>query len=136
VYREYTAPPEQKIAFVVDAMRQAIEAGSPGELMSHFSDRYWDGTNAKMDIRRLALQALQQGGQYSVVVEDLKFDPFGPGTHEVTAHIKTDFWLKQEYSEAPAWTFSVNGVFERTWRGWKVISLTGWQAAIDKELGE
>ena len=134
LYHLHSIPPEQKIRDVMDNLREGIQTGSTGKVLTNFSNNYWDGTNTKMDIRRIALQVLQSTDQYGVVIQDVQLQPIAPGATTAQAHIQADVWMKQGLADNASWHFSLDAAFERTWRGWKITSLTGWQATVDKEV--
>ena len=136
LYHQYAIPPEQKIRNVMEDLRAGIQTGSTGKVMANFSDKYWDGTNTKMDLRRIALQVLQSSDQYGVVIQDVQLQPMEPGAATAQAHILADIWMKQGLSETASWHFELDAAFAHSWKGWKITSLTGWQATVDKAAGD
>jgi hypothetical protein len=136
LYHLHAIPPEQKIRNVMDSVREGVQTGSTGKVLSNFANDYWDGTNTKMDIRRIALQVLQSTDQYGVVIQDIQFQPIEAGATTAQARVQADVWMKTGLADTAAWHFSLDAAFVRTWRGWKITSLTGWQATVDKEVGD
>ena len=136
LYHLHALPPEQKIRNVLENLRDGVQAGNVGQVLGNFSNDYWDGTNTKMDMRRIALQVLQSTDQYGVVIQDVQLQPIEPGARTAQAHIFTDVWMKEGLADNASWHFSLDATFARTWKGWKITSLTGWQATVDKETGE
>jgi hypothetical protein len=135
LYRWCTMPPELKIKQVIENIRLGIEAGSPGQIMDQISGHYWDGRNTKMDLRRIALQVLESSDQFGVAIDNIEVQPIPHGAKEAKAHINVEIWPKGGGAENSGWTFAVDGTFEKTWRGWKATSFTGWQATVDTESG-